>query len=75
MPKVSQLPSTARLARREEAFQALDALGVERVRGQPPGRVAAMAATSINYVNAWVEARGYGRLLLRRRRRDAHQKG
>lgn len=53
---------------REEAFQRLDAVPIERLRHVSWTRAAALAATTVAFVQSWVEVRGYQDLMIGGRR-------
>lgn len=58
-------PSTARIMRREHAFKALDALDKKALYEVSAARAAALAGTSVTYVYAWAEMRGYAHIFRR----------
>jgi len=49
--------------RREEAFQRLDAIPIERLRHVTWTRAAALGGTTVAFVQLWVELRGYHDLI------------
>jgi hypothetical protein len=51
--------STARKATRDKAFAALDALDVTEFRGKSLTQIAVLASTTVTYVKAWANERGY----------------
>jgi len=55
--------SNLREFRREEAFQRLDAVPIERLRHVTWTRAAALGGTTVAFVQLWVELRGYHGLI------------
>ena len=59
MKPMTTKPSTARQHVLDEAFKRLDAVPLESLRGVTWTRAAALADTSVVFVELWVKARGY----------------